>query len=105
MGSFIKWYCKEIGKSKLNKADLECSAFKLVRPFHKNIISLQFQMQDYHLLLTNQIDLVNPKGNRVVLDMSKPLPLGDFGLEELVPSLWIESECEYDITAAYDISY
>ncbi|GKG57664.1 hypothetical protein Tco_0587262, partial [Tanacetum coccineum] len=83
----------------------------------------------------DQIDLVNPEGNRIVPDMSKPLPLGgphgqvtiqtqyffnkdmeflllsskerrnalsisklkaayypDFGLEELVPALWIESE-------------
>ncbi|GJU39892.1 hypothetical protein Tco_1192849, partial [Tanacetum coccineum] len=29
----------------------------------------------------------------------------DFGLKELVPSLWIESERDYDISAAYDISY
>ncbi|GJS15990.1 hypothetical protein Tco_0410462 [Tanacetum coccineum] len=28
-----------------------------------------------------------------------------FGLEELVPSLWIESEREYDISAAYDLSH
>ncbi|GJV48268.1 hypothetical protein Tco_1438480 [Tanacetum coccineum] len=81
MRSFIKWYYKQIGKSKLSKADLE-----------------------------DHIDLVNPKGNRVVPDVSKPLPLGgppgykerrnallisklkvayypDFRLEELVPSL------------------
>nr|GEU35766.1 Gag-Pol polyprotein [Tanacetum cinerariifolium] len=116
-------------------------------PFQKNNISLQFQMEECHLLLTDQIDLVNPKGNRAVPDVSKPLPLGgppgqvtiqphyffnkdleylvsgdkdrrntlsisklkaayypDFGLEELVPSLWIESEREHDISAAYDIS-
>ncbi|GKC06947.1 hypothetical protein Tco_0998557 [Tanacetum coccineum] len=29
----------------------------------------------------------------------------DFGLEELVPSLWIESEHEYDVSAAYKISH
>ncbi|GKE41580.1 hypothetical protein Tco_1468864 [Tanacetum coccineum] len=29
----------------------------------------------------------------------------DFGLEELVPSLWIESERDYDISAAYGISH
>ncbi|GKC61512.1 hypothetical protein Tco_1089110 [Tanacetum coccineum] len=142
MGSFIKWYCKQIGKSKLKKADLEGPAFKLVRPFHKNIISLQFQMEECHLLLIDKIDLVNPEGNRVVPDVSKPLPLGgppgqvtiqpqyffnkdleylvsgdkeirnalsisklkaayypDFRLEELVLSLWNESEREYDISA------
>ncbi|GJZ79877.1 hypothetical protein Tco_0644714 [Tanacetum coccineum] len=72
--------------------------------------------------------LVNLEGHRVVPDVSKPLPLGgplgdkgrrsalsisklkaaqylDFGLEELVPSLWIESERDYDISAAYGISY
>ncbi|GJV19765.1 retrovirus-related pol polyprotein from transposon TNT 1-94 [Tanacetum coccineum] len=36
MGSFIKWYCKWIGNSKLSKADLEGPAFKVVRPFHHN---------------------------------------------------------------------
>nr|GEY23446.1 hypothetical protein [Tanacetum cinerariifolium] len=29
----------------------------------------------------------------------------DFGIEELVPSLWIESERDYDISAAYDITH
>ncbi|GJW64438.1 hypothetical protein Tco_0116322 [Tanacetum coccineum] len=105
-------------------------------------------MEECHLLLTDQIDLVNLEGNRVVPDGSKPLPLGgppgqltiqtqyffnkdleylmsgskerrsdlfisklkaahypDFGLEELVPSLWIESEREYNISAAYGISH
>ncbi|GKA26273.1 hypothetical protein Tco_0712382 [Tanacetum coccineum] len=33
-------------------------------------------MEECHLLLTDQIDLMNPKGNRVVHDISKPLPLG-----------------------------
>ncbi|GKF15919.1 hypothetical protein Tco_0057381 [Tanacetum coccineum] len=136
----IKWFCKQIGKSKLRKADLEGPAFKLVRPFHANNISLQFQMEECHLLLTDQIDLVNPEGHRVMPDVSKPLPLGgppcqvtiqpqyffnkdleylisgdkdkrnalsisklkaayypDFGLEELVPSLWIESVSLYFI--------
>ncbi|GJV94255.1 hypothetical protein Tco_1545832 [Tanacetum coccineum] len=124
MGSFIKWYCRQIRKSKLSKADLEGPALKVVRPFHENSISFQFQMEECHLLLTDQIDLVNTEGNRVVPDVSKPLPLGgppgnkerrnalsisklkadfyqDFGLKELVPSLWIESEREYDISAAY----
>ncbi|GKC14078.1 hypothetical protein Tco_1010860 [Tanacetum coccineum] len=123
MASFIQWYCKQIGKKKLVKADFEGQAYKIVRPFHKNNISLQFQMEECRLLLTDQIDLINPEGNRVVHDMSKPLPLGgllerrhalsisklkatyypDFRLEELVPSLWTESESAYDISSAYGI--
>ncbi|GKD66895.1 hypothetical protein Tco_1309003 [Tanacetum coccineum] len=105
-------------------------------------------MEECHLLLTDQVDLVNPEGHRVMPDVSKQLPLGgppgqvtiqtqyffnkdleyllsgdkgrrsalsisklkaaqylDFGLEELVPLLWIESECDYDISAAYGISH
>nr|GFB97612.1 hypothetical protein [Tanacetum cinerariifolium] len=85
-------------------------------------------MEECHLMLTNQIDLVNPEGNRVVPDVSKPLPLGGppgdtarmatlsisklkaanypkCGLEELVPSLWIESEHDYNVSAAYGITH
>ncbi|GJZ42563.1 hypothetical protein Tco_0589818 [Tanacetum coccineum] len=101
-------------------------------------------MEKCHLLPTYQIDLINPEGNRVVHDMSKPLPLGGppgqvtiqdhyffnkdmeylisgnkerrhafsisklklayylhFGLEELVPFLWTESERAYDINSTY----
>ncbi|GJS04653.1 hypothetical protein Tco_0321161 [Tanacetum coccineum] len=34
-----------------------------------------FQMEECHLLLTDQVDLVNPEGHRVVPDVCKPLPL------------------------------
>ncbi|GJX34065.1 hypothetical protein Tco_0245622 [Tanacetum coccineum] len=148
IGSFIRWYCRRIGKEELSKADLEGPAFMMVKGFHENNISLQFQMEECHKLLTNQIDLVNPEGHRIVPDISNLLPLGgppgqvtiqpqfffnkdleylltgdkernralsisklkaalyqDFGLEELVPSLWIESEREYDISAAYGITH
>ncbi|GJT41858.1 hypothetical protein Tco_0941723 [Tanacetum coccineum] len=76
MGSFIKSYCRQIGKSKLGKADLESPAYKVVRSFHSNSISLQFHMEECHLLLTDQIDLVNLEGNQIVPDVSKSLPLG-----------------------------
>ncbi|GJV16357.1 hypothetical protein Tco_1361680 [Tanacetum coccineum] len=76
MASFIQWYCKQIGKKMLVKADFQGQAYKIVRPFHKNNTSLQIKMEECHLLLTDQIDLINPEGNRVVYDMSKPLPLG-----------------------------
>ncbi|GJS00817.1 hypothetical protein Tco_0317325 [Tanacetum coccineum] len=66
----------QIWKLKLSKADLEGSTYKVVRAFHSNNISLQFQMEECHLLLTDQIDLVNPEGNCIVPDVSKPLPLG-----------------------------
>ncbi|GJZ57359.1 hypothetical protein Tco_0612853 [Tanacetum coccineum] len=76
IGSFIRWYCRRIGKEELSKADLEGPAFMMVKGFHENNISLQFQMEECHKLLTNQIDLVNPEGHRIVPDISNPLPLG-----------------------------
>nr|GFA32676.1 hypothetical protein [Tanacetum cinerariifolium] len=77
MGSFIKWYCRQIRKKKLSKADSKGPAFKIVKAYHDNRISLEFQMEEYHQLLTDQFDLVNPEGHRVVPDVSKPLPLKD----------------------------
>ncbi|GKC68958.1 hypothetical protein Tco_1114841 [Tanacetum coccineum] len=99
MGSFSNWYCKQIRKKKLVKADFK-----------------------------DQVDLMYPEGNHVVHDISKPLPLvgppgnkerrhalsistlkaayyPDFGLEELVLFLWTESESTYDISSAYSISH
>nr|GEV95744.1 hypothetical protein [Tanacetum cinerariifolium] len=76
MGSLIKWFCKRIGKKKLSKSDLEGLTFKVVKAFHESSISLQFQMEVCHWLLTNQVDLVNPEGHRLVPDVNKPLPLG-----------------------------
>ncbi|GJU03027.1 hypothetical protein Tco_1113365 [Tanacetum coccineum] len=89
-------------------------AFNLVKAFHKNIVFLQFQMDECHKLLTNKVDLVNPEGHQILRNIYEPLPLGgppgqlkaarylDFGLEELVLSLWVESERDYDISAAYE---
>ncbi|GJY12748.1 hypothetical protein Tco_0382057, partial [Tanacetum coccineum] len=148
MGSFIKWFCKQIGKKKLWKANLEGRAFNVVKAFQKNNIFLQFQMEECHKLLTDKVDLVNPEGHKVLRDIYKPLPLGgppgqvtiqpqffsnkdleyllsgdkerkttllisklkaanypDFWLKELVPSPWIKSERQYDISAAYGITH
>ncbi|GKC14829.1 hypothetical protein Tco_1011611, partial [Tanacetum coccineum] len=76
IGSFIRWYCRRIGKEELSKADLEGPAFIMVKGFHENSISLQFQMEECHKLLTNQIDLVNPEGHRFVPNIRNLLPLG-----------------------------
>ncbi|GKA15102.1 hypothetical protein Tco_0694849 [Tanacetum coccineum] len=48
------------------------------------------------------ITLTSPNG--VEQFVSKPL-VTDFGLEELVPLLWVESEREYDISAVYGITH
>ncbi|GJW86668.1 hypothetical protein Tco_0162008 [Tanacetum coccineum] len=55
-------------------------------------------MEECHRMLTDQVDLVNPEGHRLVPDVSKPLPLGG-------PPGQIKSEREYDISDAYGISH
>ncbi|GJU05038.1 hypothetical protein Tco_1121468 [Tanacetum coccineum] len=113
IGSFIKWFCRRTGKKKLCKADLEGPAFNLVKAFHKNNVFLQYQMDECHKLLTNKVDRVNLSGHqsdkerKIALSISKLKAARylDFGLEELVPSLWVESEREYDISAVYGITH
>ncbi|GJZ26637.1 retrovirus-related pol polyprotein from transposon TNT 1-94 [Tanacetum coccineum] len=87
-----------IRKKKLSKSDLEGPSFKVAKAFYKNCISLQFQMEECHRMLTGQVNLVSPEGHRLVPDVSKLLPLGG-------PPGQIESEREYDISAAYGISH
>ncbi|GJX44213.1 hypothetical protein Tco_0260889 [Tanacetum coccineum] len=48
-------------------------------------------MEECHRMLTNQVDLVNPDGHRLVPDISKPLPLGG------PPSQWFKRK-EFYIT-------
>ncbi|GJT01846.1 hypothetical protein Tco_0823015 [Tanacetum coccineum] len=47
------------------------------------------------------------KERRIALSISKLKAARylDFGLEELVPTLWVESELEYDISAVYGITH
>nr|GEV02318.1 integrase, catalytic region, zinc finger, CCHC-type, peptidase aspartic, catalytic [Tanacetum cinerariifolium] len=91
----------------LKENKLLSPTFKVVKAFHENNISLQFQMKECHWLLTDQVNLVNPKGHRLVPDVSKPLPLGGLPgqARRLVPSFWIKSERDYNINAAYDITH
>ncbi|GJW58437.1 hypothetical protein Tco_0105168, partial [Tanacetum coccineum] len=95
MSSFINWFCKRIGKKKLSKADLEGPAFKVI------IQSQFFFNKDLEYLVSGS------KERRSSLSISKLKAANYqyFGLKELVPSLRIESEREYDISAAYGISH
>ncbi|GJU23549.1 hypothetical protein Tco_1156891 [Tanacetum coccineum] len=92
MATFMDWYCKQQGISELTPKDLEGPAFEIVKVFHHDVIHLQFQMEECHKLLTDQVDDAILRYN-----VSKPLPLGgepghmnaayylDVGLGKLVP--------------------
>ncbi|GJR59654.1 hypothetical protein Tco_1501816 [Tanacetum coccineum] len=75
----IKWFCRQTGKKKLCKANLEVD-FEYPRG------SSNFEKYIWNHALGGP-------------------PVKIYGLEELVPSLWVESEREYDISAVYGITH
>ncbi|GJX62282.1 hypothetical protein Tco_0295182 [Tanacetum coccineum] len=118
MTTFMNWYCQKVNKTVLTQADFEGQAYEVVKAFYPNVIHLQFQMEECHKMLTDQINWANPedleylrygnKGSRPALSISKmkAARYPDFGLELLVPEqMWIDEVCTYDISAAYGISH
>ncbi|GJR17142.1 hypothetical protein Tco_0965669 [Tanacetum coccineum] len=78
MGSFFDFtnFTKNcLQKDKITKANLEGSAFKLIKGRYRNYIELEYNFEQCYLALTSQLDWVNPEGNRVPHDLSDPLPL------------------------------
>ncbi|GKD89897.1 hypothetical protein Tco_1365404, partial [Tanacetum coccineum] len=71
MTTFIDWYCKKQGIFELTQQDLEGPAYEIVKVFHPHVVNLQFQMEECHKLLTDQVDDAILRYN-----VSKPLPLG-----------------------------
>ncbi|GKC85001.1 hypothetical protein Tco_1140718, partial [Tanacetum coccineum] len=70
--NFTKNYLR---KDKITKANLEGPAFKLIEGRHKNYIELEYNFEQCYLALSDQLDWVNLKGDRIPHDYSKPLPL------------------------------
>ncbi|GJR62124.1 hypothetical protein Tco_1504286 [Tanacetum coccineum] len=75
MRTFMNWYCQKMGKAELTQADLEDQAYEVVKPFYLDVVHLQFQMEECHKMLTDQIEWANPEGDQVRIDISKHLPL------------------------------
>ncbi|GJS74537.1 hypothetical protein Tco_0707378 [Tanacetum coccineum] len=102
MAIFMDWFCKKQGITELKHQDLEGPAYEIVKVFHPNVIHLQYQMEECHKLLTDQVD-------ESILRVSTKMKAAyypDPGLEQMVPDqMWIEEECKYDIAAMYGISH
>nr|GEX18683.1 hypothetical protein [Tanacetum cinerariifolium] len=93
----------KIGKTKLTQAEFEGQVYEVIKAFYPDVVHLQFQMEECHKMLTDQIDWANPEGDQARIDVSKPLPLSgpsghalsiskmkaarylEFGLKLLVP--------------------
>ncbi|GJT41781.1 hypothetical protein Tco_0941646, partial [Tanacetum coccineum] len=67
---FIDWFCKKQGITEL-KQDLEGPAYEIVKVFHPNVIHLQYQIEECHKLLIDQVD-----ESIIRYNVNKPLPLG-----------------------------
>ncbi|GKA66812.1 hypothetical protein Tco_0766620 [Tanacetum coccineum] len=93
MATFMDWYCKQQGISELTPKDLEGPAFqKSVKVFpYLNVIHLQFQIEECHKLLTDQVDDAILRYN-----VSKPLPLGgELGHVTIQPDFFFNKDLEY----------
>ncbi|GJY58959.1 hypothetical protein Tco_0458851 [Tanacetum coccineum] len=91
MATFMDWYYKNQGISNLTQKDLEGPAYEIVKVFHINIVHLQFQMEECHKLLTDQVDDAILRYN-----VSKPLPLdGDLGHVTIQPDFFFNKDLEY----------
>ncbi|GKE18709.1 hypothetical protein Tco_1426286 [Tanacetum coccineum] len=91
MVTFMDWYCKQQGISELTPKDLEGPAFEIVKVFHHDVIHLQFQMEECHKLLTDQVDDAILRYN-----VSKPLPLGgEPGHVTIQPDFFFNKDLEY----------
>nr|GEU92122.1 hypothetical protein [Tanacetum cinerariifolium] len=71
IATFIDWFFKRRGITKLKPQDLEGPAYEIVKVFHPDAIHLQYQMEECHKLLTDSVDDPILRHN-----VSKPLPLG-----------------------------
>ncbi|GJS33561.1 hypothetical protein Tco_0531943 [Tanacetum coccineum] len=91
MATFMDWYCKQQGISELTPKDLEGPAFEIVKVFHHDVIHLQFQMEECHKLLTDQVDDAIVRYN-----INKSLLLGgEPGHVTIQPDFFFNKDLEY----------
>nr|GEX24146.1 hypothetical protein [Tanacetum cinerariifolium] len=105
MAIFMDWYCKKQGITELKQKDLEGPAFEIFKVFHPNVIHLQYQIEECHKLLTDEVDdaLIRPA---LSISKMKVAYYLDVVLEQMVPKqMCIKEECKYDIVAMYGISH
>ncbi|GJR12676.1 hypothetical protein Tco_0795328 [Tanacetum coccineum] len=107
----LLWKTRDIGPSLSGIADRlgSRSSSKLIwkvqlrrgPPGQVTIQTQYFFNKDLEYLVSDNKD----RRNALLISKLKAAYYPDFGLEELVSSLWIESERDYDISVAYGISH
>ncbi|GJT68227.1 hypothetical protein Tco_1019707, partial [Tanacetum coccineum] len=74
-------------------------------PNTRTVSFLQYQLAESVKSSNPKSDYKSKKLPSLSIFKLKAARYQDFGLEELVPSLWVESEREYDISAVYGITH
>ncbi|GJY99677.1 retrovirus-related pol polyprotein from transposon TNT 1-94 [Tanacetum coccineum] len=121
MTTFLNSYCQRMNKTVLTQEDFKGHAYEVVKTFYPDVIHLQFQMEECHKMLTDQVDWANLEGDQdsgvlrygskgscptLSISKMKAASYPDFGLELLVPEqMWIDDVCTYDVNAKYGISH
>ncbi|GJU50478.1 hypothetical protein Tco_1220033 [Tanacetum coccineum] len=96
MTTFMNWYCQKVNKTVLTQADFKGQAYEVVKAFYPDAIHLQFQMEEYHTMLTTQVDWTNLEGDHVRIDVNRPLPLGGpLGHVTIQPQFFFNTDLEY----------
>ncbi|GKD88775.1 hypothetical protein Tco_1364282 [Tanacetum coccineum] len=91
IGMFIDWFCKKQGITELTLEHLEGPTYEVVKTFHPDVIYLQFQMEECHKLLINQVD----KG-LLRYNVSKPLPLSGLLCQVMIQTeFFFNKDLEY----------
>ncbi|GKG26516.1 hypothetical protein Tco_0402219 [Tanacetum coccineum] len=70
MTTFMNWYCQKVNKTVLMQAYFKGQAYEVVKAFYPDVIHLQFQMEECHKMLTDQVDWKNPEGAQVRVDVN-----------------------------------
>ncbi|GKA83316.1 retrovirus-related pol polyprotein from transposon TNT 1-94 [Tanacetum coccineum] len=96
MTTLMKWYRRQMNKTELTQEDFEGQAYEVVKSFYPDVIYLQFQMEECHKMLTNQVDWTNPEGDQVRFDVKRPLPLDGLpGHETIQTHFFFNKDLEY----------
>ncbi|GJZ33384.1 hypothetical protein Tco_0578820 [Tanacetum coccineum] len=83
-------------KDKITKADLEGPVFKLLKGTCRSSIELEYNLEQRYLAFSDQLDWINPKGDRCPYDLSKPLPIqGPPGHLTIPVEFFFNNDLEY----------
>ncbi|GKC79422.1 hypothetical protein Tco_1130196, partial [Tanacetum coccineum] len=93
---FSKFAKNRLKLDKITKADLVLSVYNLLKGTCQTSIDLEYNMEECYKALTDKLDWENPKGDRCLFDLSKPLPLkGRLGHLTIASEYFFNNDMEY----------